>query len=153
VLATTLTSTTVATVAAEVVAEVTTIGYYNPPETSTYVSGGYYTPTVDGLGIATYLSPAWAGGLKRRGELYMGTVASSTQITSHLMTSAEKEEQGDVLTNRVQGQDYFSVIFKVRIGPAFNGDNALFQSYFESGANAPPHLNYGVIEWKFGTTP
>lgn len=126
------------------------IGYYQTPETSTYISGGYYIPTVDGFGFATYLSPAWANGIKRRGELYMGTIASSTNISSHLILNIEETKQGDVLTNRVQGQDYFVAIYKIRIGPNFSEDLAFFQSYFQTGANAPPHLDYGVLEWKYG---
>tara|TARA_B100000315_G_scaffold232875_1_gene245545 strand:+ start:1004 stop:3214 length:2211 start_codon:yes stop_codon:yes gene_type:complete len=137
------------------------IGYYQTPETSSYISGGYYATSNNALGLATYISPTeewWPGAgsntvKKRRGALYRGTVASSTVISSHLMLNGNSEEQGDIPTDPVQGEDYFVAIHKVRTGPAFNGDTALFQSYFESGANAPPHLDYGILEWKYGTAP
>ena len=126
----------------------TPIGYYCPDETSTYISGGYYIPT---SGSCTYLSPALSGG--KYGDIYKGTVASSTSINGHAIGSnATSTQNNDDLTNPVQGEDYFVAIYKIRVNPIYN-DVTDFRNYFKTGANAPPHLDYGVLEWKYGTAP
>jgi len=123
------------------------IGYYCQNETSSYTSGGYYIPA---SGQCTYLSSSISG--NRYGDLYKGTIASSTLVNgSSLGSSADSTQNGDDLTNPVQGEDYFTAIYKNRSG-AYN-DVTDFRAYFQTGANAPPHLDYGVIEWKYGVAP
>ncbi len=126
------------------------IGYYCTDETSSYISGGYYTQT---SGVCTYLSSSISGN-SRYGDVYKGTIASSTIVNGHsLGSSADSTQNDDTLSNPVQGENYFTAIYKIRTGPAFANDMANFRSYFLTGANAPPHLDYGIIEWKYGIAP
>src|SRR3989338_6875625 len=125
------------------------IGYYCPPYTATFVEGGYHTPT---SGLCTYLSSAITSGT-RYGDIYKGTVASSTIVTGHsLGSSATSTQNNDNLPSPVQGDRFFTAIYKLRSGPAFDDVND-FRNYFKTGANPPPHLDYGVINWLYGTTP
>ncbi|MBL7045184.1 MAG: lamin tail domain-containing protein [Parcubacteria group bacterium] len=117
------------------------IGYYCSEETSSYLSGGYYTP---GAGCI-YLSPTLSG--NKYGDIYRGTIASSTIVNGHSIGSnATSTEQIDTLSSPIQGEDYFVAIY-----PA--ADLTAFRSYFQTGGATPPHLNYGILEWKYGTAP
>ena len=125
------------------------VGYYCPPYSTTFIEGGYYTPT---SGLCTYLASAITSGT-RYGDLYKGIVASSTIINGHsLGLSATSTQNNDNLPSPVQGDRFFTAIYKVRSGPAFD-DVDDFRNYFKTGANPPPHLEYGVINWLYGTTP
>lgn len=124
------------------------IGYYCPDKTSSYLSGGYYMPT---SGSCVYLSSALSG--NRYGDLYRGVVASSTIVMGHsLGSNATSTQSNDALSSPTQGEDYFTAIYKIRTGPAYN-DLTDFRNYFKTGANPPPHLNYGVLRWKYGVAP
>ena len=125
------------------------IGYYCPPYTATFVESGYYIPT---SGLCTYLSSAITSGT-RYGSIYRGTIASSTSVNVHsLGTSATSTQNNDNPSNPVQGEQFFTAIYRVRNGPAFD-DVVDFGNYFKTGANPPPHLEYGVINWIYGTAP
>ena len=125
------------------------VGYYCPSYSTTFAEGGYYIPT---SGLCTYLSSAITSGT-RYGDLYKGTVASSTIINGHsLGSNATSTQNNDKLPSPVQGARFFTAIYKVRSGPAFD-DVDDFRNYFKTGANPPPHLEYGVINWLYGTTP
>jgi len=124
------------------------IGYYCPDETSSYLSGGYYTQT---SGSCTYLSPTLSG--NRYGDLFKGTIASSTIVNGHSLSSnATSTQGGDTLSSPVQGESYFTAIYVNRTGLAYN-DVTDFRSYFQTGGTAPPHLDYGVLEWLYGVEP
>lgn len=133
-------------------------GYYCMPETSTYLSGGYYSPT-DGTpendGYCTYLATASMSGKGHR-VVFKGIIASSTELASHFTNhiDVEKTEQGDNYTGNgaVQGSDFFVAIFKIRIGPAFD-DYTLFTNFFKDGSSAPPTFDYEILEWKYGVAP
>ncbi|MFQ5661985.1 MAG: lamin tail domain-containing protein, partial [Candidatus Paceibacteria bacterium] len=124
------------------------IGYYCPDETASYVSGGYYTPASSSC---TYLSPTLSG--NRYGDIYRGTIASSTIVMGHSLSSNATSTQTDTLSSPVQGEDYFVAIFVLRVGVDYANDLTNFRDYFKTGANAPPHLDYGVLEWKYGVEP
>ena len=123
------------------------IGYYCPDETTSFVSGGYYIPT---SGSCVYLSSSISG--NRYGDIYKGTVASSTIINGHsLGSNATSTQNNDNLSNPIQGEDYFVAIYA---RTTINVDDITnFRNYFKTGANAPPHLDYGVLEWKYGVAP
>lgn len=124
------------------------IGYYCPNETSSYLSGGYYMPT---SGSCVYLSSALSG--NRYGDLYRGVVASSTIVMGHsLGSNATSTQSNDALSSPTQGEDYFTAIYQIYVGPAYNNLTD-FRNYFKTGANPPPHLNYGVLRWKYGVAP
>lgn len=119
------------------------IGYYCPPESSTYISGNYYTPS---SWSCTYLSSTISG--NRYGDLYKGTVASSTFIAGHSLNIFVSKTDTDSYSGAVQGDDYFVAIYQTK---TISIDEInLFRNYFESGLGAPPHLDYGILEWKYG---
>lgn len=120
------------------------IGYYCPPESVSFVEGGYYTPSSGGC---TYLSSELSG--PRYGDLYRGTVASSTILTGHLLSNAESLQQGDIISSPIQGEDIFVAIYELQNSL----DYVPFHAFFQTGSSSPPHLNYGVVRWKYGTTP
>jgi len=121
------------------------IGYYCPSETSTYTEGGYYTQANT---VCTYLSSGFSG--NRYGDLYKGTVASSTILNGHsLGNNDSKVETGDSWGSPVQGDDYFVAIYNYTGGLQITS----FRTYFQTGSSSPPHLNYGVLRWKYGVAP
>ena len=119
------------------------IGYYCEDETASYISGGYYTPA---SGWCTYLSPTLSG--FRYGDLYRGTIASSTIVMGHSLSSNATSSQTDTLSSPVQGEDYFVAIYQ-----RSDNDHVAFRDYFQFGTSSPPHLDYGILEWKYGTAP
>ncbi|MEX0651955.1 MAG: hypothetical protein WD509_00565 [Candidatus Paceibacterota bacterium] len=121
------------------------IGYYCPSESSTYTSGGYYIPSSS---TCTYLSSSLSG--PRYGDIYRGTIASSTIINGHsLGSSAESTQPNDTISNPIQGEAIFIAVYQVSSG----ADITSFRNYFKDGSSAPPHLNYGILEWKYGVAP
>jgi len=124
------------------------IGYYCRSYTESFEGDGYYIP--DG-NLCTYLSSSISG--KRYGDLYRGTIASSTIRNGHsLGLSTSKIETDGPFPDLAEGDELFVAIYKVRTGPAFNDLNE-FRDFFETGANPPPHLEYGIINWTYGTAP
>src|SRR3989344_1828438 len=120
------------------------IGYFcdTNPDTPSIVDGQFYAPQT---GMCTYISPTITG--IRYGDIYRGTVGSSTILNGHLMgNTATSTQFGDNIPNPVQGEDIFAAVF-----PAFN--LGFFRSYFQTGAGTPPHTNYGFIRFKWGTPP
>ncbi len=122
------------------------IGYYCPPELVTYISGNYYTPS--GV-MCMYLSESFPSGSSRYGDTYKGVVASSTLYSGHLLSTLESSIEQDSYTGAVQGDDYFTVVYQLRN----NFDLTTFRNYFQTGSVSPPHLYYGILEWKYGVTP
>ena len=120
-----------------------TIGYYCPPYPESYVEGGYYPYSGQ---VCHYLSAGFSG--TRYGDIYRGTVASSTVIIGHLLSGSDSTHfDGVPFPSPVQGEDYFVAIFEVH-----NGDGAFitaFRNYFETGSNPPPYLDYGVLRFKY----
>ncbi|MBI4088078.1 hypothetical protein HY418_01710, partial [Candidatus Kaiserbacteria bacterium] len=52
-----------------------------------------------------------------------------------------------------QGEPLFAAIWRLPLGPAFNGYNPVFISFFTTGATPPPSNDYGFIQWKWGVNP
>lgn len=122
------------------------IGYFCPSETSSFAEGGYYIPE---SGYCTYTYSDMSGVVY--GDLYRGVVASSTIVNGHSLGASPSSQQDDIL-NPVQGERLFTAIYKVRSGPSYN-DLADFRAFFKTGAGAPPHLDYGVLNWRYGVAP
>ncbi len=125
-----------------------TIGYYCKPYTQSYVEAGYYLHT----GMECYYLTQNLNG-SRYGDVYRGTVGSSTMVNGHLIfgwpTSTPQYNDIPSLAP-VQGDNFFTAIYEVH-----NNDVAYitaFRNYFKTGANPPPYLDYGIINWKYGTT-
>lgn len=133
-------------------ASLLSIGYYCSEYTSSFTEGGYYAPLVSA--VCTYLSPDFSG--LRYGDIYRGVIASSTLVNGHsLSTSATSTPQNSDIQNPTDGEQLFTAIYMVRTGPAFQNpsDVTLFRGFFETGANPPPNLNYGVLNWRYGVGP
>ena len=131
------------------------IGYYCEPKDAGFLPGGYYAPTDGSLsgGLCTYISPAISG--KRHGYVFKGTVGNSTEMFGHFFGLGEdKTKQGNNYTGNgvVQGESFFTAIFEVRTGPAFD-DLTDFRSYFTTGSPSAPPTDYGILEWKYGEAP
>jgi hypothetical protein len=123
------------------------IGYFCPSETSSFAEGGYYIPD---SGQSTYIYSDISGTVY--GDLYRGVVASSTIINGHSLGTSPSSQQNDDILNPVQGEQLFTAVYKVRNGPAYNDLND-FRNFFKTGAGAPPHLDYGVLNWRYGVAP
>ncbi|MBI2618347.1 lamin tail domain-containing protein [Candidatus Kaiserbacteria bacterium] len=121
------------------------IGYFCSPETESFEEDGFYTPPTSAS--CTYLSSELSG--QRYGDLYRGTVASSTIVTGHSLGVSTSKTETDSYSGAVQGDSYFVAIFEIHSNPNLTA----FRNYFQTGANAPPHLNYGIINWTYGTAP
>jgi len=126
------------------------IGYYCLPASESFVEDGFYAPPESAL--CTYLSSALSPATPRYGDVYRGIVASSTLKSGHSLGRSENKTETDSYVGATQGDNYFVAIYEVRTGPAFN-DLPAFRAFFKTGTNQPPHLNYGVINWRYGTAP
>jgi len=124
------------------------VGFYCGPYSSTFVDGGYYEPTET---YCYYTSEGFSG--VRFGGLYKGEVASSTLINSHSLGSGPgpSTQFGYDFSLFVDGEKYFTAIYERGTGAV--GDITAFNTFFLSGDNPPPTLNYGVIEWTYGAMP
>lgn len=125
-------------------------GWFCSPSTTSVVGGGTYTP---GSGSCTYLSAFvrfQTISVTRTGGLYRGTVASSTAINGHALGNNDVAslEQNDDISSPVTGEPFFIVIWETRQG--VGTDSSAFDTYFRTGAGAPPHGNYRTIEWTYG---
>jgi len=120
-----------------------TIGYFCPDETSNYTEGGYYSPT---SGSCTYTKAGVTGAVY--GDIYRGIIGNSTVVNGHYLdpNNPTSTENHDDIVSPVQGENILIAIY-----PA--SDYVAFRDYFQTGNSAPPHLNYGVLNWKYGTTP
>ena len=127
------------------------IGYFCNPDEVSIVEGQYYEPQLD---PCFYLSTELSG--FRLGELYRGTVGSSTRIIGHGLGSGDNSFQfGDGFNIQdvgvEQGEDMFVAIYQDR-GGIFN-DAAAFGNFFTTSNVTAPHQNYGFIRFKYGTPP
>lgn len=120
------------------------IGYFCSPTTTSIVDNQYYAPQ---SGTCTYLSPTIPGTVSRYGDLYRGTVGSSTILNGHLMSFQSASTQfGDVISNPQQGEDFFAAIFPSQFLTEF-------RTFFQKGIGNPVGTNYGFIRFKYGTPP
>lgn len=120
------------------------IGYYCSPYSSSYAENGSYKHV--GV-VCNYLSSSFSG--NRFGEVYRGTITSSTLVNSHFLGMSSNSMQfHDEVSSPVNGEHLFSVIYEKHA----DSDTINFPSYFKTGANPPPHLNYGVINWIYDNT-
>ncbi|MAG12448.1 hypothetical protein CL630_01405 [bacterium] len=123
------------------------IGYFCPSETSSFSEGGYYIPE---SGSCKYVYSGISGTVY--GDLYRGVVASSTIVNGHSLGTSPSSQQNDDILNPIQGERLFAAIYKVRNSFSYN-DVADFRAFFKTGAGAPPHLDYGVLNWRYGVGP
>jgi len=127
------------------------VGYFCGPDSQTIVDGQYYLPQAD---ACTYLSHALSFG-PRVGDLYRGTVGSSTLVTGHGIGAfgATSTQFGDLVSAQAQGvhqgEDMFVAMYRDFNGSQFN----TFRNFFRTGAGTLPHSDYGFIRFKWGTEP
>ncbi len=120
------------------------VGYYCPPYSSTFIEGSYYITTSGNNCV--YLSSGFSGA--RYGDLYRGAVASSTLINGHsLSNNMESSQNNDAVSSPVSGENFFTAIYEIHDQST---DVNNFRSFFQTGASSPPHLNYGILNWKWG---
>lgn len=129
------------------------VGYYCGPETASITDGQYYLPPAD---PCVYLSPTMTG--FRVGDVYKGTVGSSTLVIGHgLDSTAGSWQLGDIQNYRIkglqQGDDVFVAIYIERPFPIGDRDLIRFRSFFRTGADTPPHAQWGIIRFKYGVPP
>lgn len=110
--------------------------------------GGAYNPTSS---ACTYLSAFVNTAANRYGDVYKGTVGSSTLVAGHLLSKLIQSSQNDegITNGAVAGDQFFVAIFETRTGPAFNTDLTDFRNYFKTGVGTPPHSNYVTIPWTY----
>lgn len=126
------------------------IGYFCEPATVSFVEGGYYQFGNGEAGRCTYESPNFGG--NRYGIVFIGTVGSSTSLSSHYLGQAvSKFEFEPQLPDPQQGMDLFAAVM-VPNWQYFNDDLNAFISFFEHGT-PPPSLDYGIIRFKWGVAP
>ena len=126
---------------------ISTIGFYIDPYTTSFTAGGSYTPTTSGPG-SYYISPGISG-TTRYGDLYRGTVGSSTLVNGHNLGSAVYSVQlGDDIGATASGTALFAAIFEVR--SVFPTDLTDFRTYFTTGTGTLPHTNYSTTSWLYG---
>ena len=123
------------------------IGYYCGSYTESFIEGGYYMP--DSISCH-YLSPSISD--RRFGAIFKGEVGSSTSTNSHSLGLSIDKEEIDDYTGSNQGDKYFAAIWVSGSGSA-SSYTSDFMSFFETGSPAPPHLDYGVINWIYGVEP
>ena len=124
------------------------IGYYCAPYTSTYIEGGVYTH----IGTICHYLSLGVSGLTRYGDIYKGTVGSSTIVTGHqLGNPIDSLQNGDTLSSPQTGERFFVAIFQIRSGPNFEFGQDLngFRNYFQTGS-IPPHPNFGILNFIYG---
>ncbi len=125
------------------------IGYFCEPDTVSFIEGGYYQFGNGTQGRCTYESSNFGG--NRFGALFIGTVGSSTAVSSHYLgVATSKFEFESALTSPTQGMDMFAVIFVPRFG-SVDEDTTAFTNFFQTGT-APPTLSYGIIRFKWGVS-
>ncbi len=111
-------------------------------------AGGAYNPTSS---ACTYLSAFVNTAANRYGDVYKGTVGSSTLVTGHLLSKSIQSSQNDdgITSGATAGDQFFVAIFETRTGPAFNTDLTDFRNYFKTGVGTTPHSNYVTIPWTY----
>lgn len=111
-------------------------------------------PYVPGTGVCTYYSGFIHTNARRYGTLFKGVVGSSTVISNHSLNRAMISVQnGDDVIGAVSGDTFFVALYETRNGPSFSNDMQRFHDYFTGVSPTPPHSNYRVIPWSYGTTP
>jgi hypothetical protein len=109
---------------------------------------------VPGTGVCTYYSGFMHTNARRYGTLFKGSVGSSTVVSNHSLTrSMISVQNGDDVPGAVSGDAFFVAIYETRNGPSFSNDMQQFHDYFTGISPTPPHSNYRVIPWTYGTTP
>jgi len=128
-----------------------TIGWFCSPDTDSITSGAHYTPPSNSC---TYLLRAISTSGYRYTVLYRGDVGSSTRVTLDEAGRAYiREGRTTIISDPQAGESFFITAFEGRIGPNFDppfDDFTRFDTYFKTGAGAPPHSNYFVIPWVYG---
>lgn len=124
------------------------IGFYCTPYSTAFVEGGSYNPTITKPFTflnCTFLSLSLSGA--RYGVIYKGTVGNSrTLMATNRTGSSNYNQLLNVNPNDfVNGDNYFTTIYDDNIPT----NSAAFDRYFSTGANPPPNLNYGLINWKY----
>jgi hypothetical protein len=118
---------------------------------SRIVDGTGYVP---GTGVCTYYSGFMHTNARRYGTLFRGEVGSSTLVSNHSLNRAMISVQnGDDVVGASEGERFFVALYETRNGPNFSNDMQQFHDYFTGVSLTPPHSNYRVILWTYGTTP
>jgi len=130
------------------------IGFYCTPYTQPFTEDGFYEPSTSTAGTCTFYTadvPRDTG--VRFGALFRGTIGSSTEVTSHSLGVADEsvEQHRGRIETSPQGEQYFAAIWQDRAF-WFTTDTTDFVNYFTTGANPPPHNNYGFVQWYWGTS-
>ncbi len=128
-----------------------TAGWFCSPDTTSITSGAHYTPPSSNC---TYLMRAISTSANRYFALYRGEVASSTRVIQDSGGPAYIQQKATVIPDPQIGEQFFIAIYELRIGPNFDppfDDNTKFDTYFKTGVGAPPHSNYFVIPWVYGS--
>ena len=117
------------------------VGFYCGAD-APITDGQFYAPPSS---TCTYLSASITDA--RYGDLYRGTVGSSTILNGHFLSSQATSTQfGDAIPNPQEGEDIFAAIFPANFLTEF-------RSFFQTGAGAPVGTNYGFIRFKYGSPP
>lgn len=118
------------------------IGFFCGVATTSIVANQFYIPD----GQCTYLSPSITG--SRYGDIYRGTVGSSTLVNGHLLgfNATSSPQSGDVIPNGAQGEDILVAVFPAQFVSEF-------RAYFQTGAGIPLSNNYGFLPFKWGVPP
>lgn len=118
------------------------IGYFCGTDTASIAEGQFYIPQ----GGCIYLSPDISG--SRYGDIYRGTVGSSTIVNGHSLgfNATSTTQFGDTIPDAQQGEDLFVAVFPAQ----FLNE---FRAYFQTGAGAPIGNNFGFLTFKYGTPP
>jgi len=124
-------------------------GWYCGSSLASILPDSTYTPS--NL-TCTYLSSFIDTTVDRYGDLYYGTVGSSTLVSSHVLSTSIKSIQTEnPLPAGDFGEPYFIAIYEDRTTPTTDVVN--FQDFFTIGSSSPPHSNYRVIPWTYGLPP
>ena len=131
------------------------VGWSCDSDYTAITSGQFYVPpNADCIYFTGFISEK----TKRFGALYQGTIGSSTPLSGYSFDKARggniaKDDTASIRSPNptpADGTEFFAAIWEQRIGPKVSSDTTLFGEYFTSGTE-PPHTNFRVISWVYGT--
>lgn len=129
------------------------IGFFCPPYTDSFAEGGFYQFPTTTFSCVFRIGDLPSGNT-HYGGLFKGIIGNSTGAGNSMSISSERTlNLSGPLGNPAQDDQYFAAIWELRPGTPGQFDLQNFLNFFRTGANPPPHNNWGAINWKWGQVP